>query len=156
GLVVLKAADEQRADVLFEYVADRMRLPYFVWRDGIGLCRVAPGMRPMLGTGTLLGCLKHIASRDIDALYQLKLDEASFAASALVARIKDISERFMKSPAAILLCAAEPVLPGALLPLATFIELAEPTREEYYDYMRALVKDVARRVPLSVALSSEE
>jgi ATP-dependent 26S proteasome regulatory subunit len=110
----------------------------------------------MLGTETLLGCLKHIASSEIDALYQLKLNESHLADSALVARIKDIAERFMKSPAAILLCGGEPVLPSALVSLATFIELAEPTREEYYDYMRALVKDVGRRVPLSVSLTSDE
>jgi hypothetical protein len=72
GLIVLDAADPQRAAALFEYVADRMHLPHFVWKDGLGLTRTSPGMRPITGTETLSGCLKHIAASTLDALYHLR------------------------------------------------------------------------------------
>jgi AAA+ superfamily predicted ATPase len=155
-MIVLDAADEQRADVLFEYVADRMRLPFFVWKDGIGLARIAPGMRPIMGTESLLGCLKHIGASGIDALYQLKGLEPYYTDAALVVRLKELTQRFMQSASAILVSASEPHLPEPLRELATFIELASPTAEEYYDYMRALVRDVGSRVPISVTLTSDD
>jgi AAA+ superfamily predicted ATPase len=156
GMIVLGAADEQRADVLFEYVADRMRLPFFVWKDGIGLARVAPGMRPIHGTETLLGCLKHIAASSLDALYQLKNIEPYYGDTALVTRLKELTQRFSHSISALLVSASEPTLPEPLQSLATFVELSSPTREEYYDYMRALVRDVGSRVPIQVTLTSED
>jgi ATP-dependent 26S proteasome regulatory subunit len=156
GLIVLDAVDEQRADVLFEYVADRMRLPFFVWKDGIGLARIAPGMRPIMGTESLLGCLKHIGASNLEALYQLKDVEAYCGDHTIVTRLKELTQRFMQSSTAILVSASKPQLPEPLRELATFIELASPTREEYYDYMRALVKDVGSRVPISVTLTPDD
>jgi ATP-dependent 26S proteasome regulatory subunit len=156
GLIVLDAADEQRADVLFEYVADRMRLPFFVWKDGIGLSRLAPGMRPIMGTETLIGCLKHILAADIEALYLLKGIEPYYGDSAVITRMKELAQRFSHNMSALLVSGSAPVLPEPLRDLATLVELSSPTREEYYDYMRALVKDVGSRVPISVTLTSDD
>jgi ATP-dependent 26S proteasome regulatory subunit len=156
GLIVLDAADEQRADVLFEYVADRMRLPFFVWKDGIGLVRIAAGMRPIMGTETLLGCLKHISASGIDALYQLKGIEPYYGDAAVIARLRELGHRFLHGASALLVSGSAPVLPEPLRDLATLVELSSPTQGEYYDYMRALVKDVASRVPISVTLTSED
>lgn len=156
GLVVLDAADAQRAAVLFEYVADRMRLPHFVWKDGIGLTRTAPGMRPITGTETLSGCLKHIAASGLEALYHLRGVDAYYDDGPALVRLAEIAERFMGDSSAILLSESDPRLPAPLAPLATLVRLAPPTPEEYFDYMQALVKDVSSRVPITVTLTSED
>ena len=157
GLIVLETNDEQRADVLFEYVADRMRLPYFAWRDGVGLSRGAPGTRPPVpGTESLLGCLKHIASAEVDALYRLKGVDTHYGDAALVGRLVALAERFSHGVSALLVSDPEPHLPAPLATLATFVKLAPPTPNEYYDYLRALVRDVGSRIPLSVTLGTDD
>jgi ATP-dependent 26S proteasome regulatory subunit len=113
-------------------------------------------MRPIMGTETLLGCLKHISASGIDALYQLKGIEPYYGDPAVVARLRELTLRFLQSISAILVSGSAPVLPEPLRDLATLVELSSPTREEYYDYMRALVKDVGSRVPISVTLTSED
>src|SRR5215471_16954511 len=134
GLIVVKAADEERVDALLEYSADRLRLPYFVWREGTGLVRVAPGMHPIVGTETITGCLKHIAAASLDAMYQLKRLENHYEEAAVRERAREIAIRFMDSPAALILSDDEPDLPDDLASLATYVELADPTPREYFEY----------------------
>jgi ATP-dependent 26S proteasome regulatory subunit len=156
GLIVLDAADPQRAAALFEYVADRMRLPHFVWKDGLGLTRTAPGMRPIAGTETLSGCLKHIAASTLDALYHLRGIDAHYDDGTVLVRLAELAERFMGTSSAILLSDNDPRLPAPLAPFATLVRLAPPTPEEYFDYLQGLVKDVSSRVPISITLTSED
>jgi AAA+ superfamily predicted ATPase len=156
GLVVLDTADPQRGDVLFEHVADRLRLPYFVWRDGIGLTRAAPGMRPILGTESLIGCLKHLAVSELEALYHLKGVEAYYGEPPVVTRLRELAERYMGSSSALLFSESEPHMPPALSAVATLVRLAPPTPGEYYEYMRALVGEVGKRIPLNVTLTSQD
>jgi AAA+ superfamily predicted ATPase len=156
GLIVLQAADAQRAAVLFEYVADRMRLPHFVWKNGIGLTRIAPGMRPITGTETLSGCLKHLAASSLEALYHLRGVDAHYDDAASVTRLCELAESFASSSSAILLSEDDPRLPDELARLATLVRLAPPTPDEYYEYLRALVKDVGSRTPISVTLTSAD
>jgi len=134
-----------------------MRLPYFAWRDGVGLSRGAPGTRPPVpGTESLLGCLKHIASAEVDALYRLKGVDTHYGDAALVGRLVALAERFSHGVSALLVSDPEPHLPAPLATLATFVKLAPPTPNEYYDYLRALVRDVGSRIPLSVTLGTDD
>jgi ATP-dependent 26S proteasome regulatory subunit len=156
GLIVLKAADEQRIDALLEYTADRLRLPYFVWREGAGLERIAPGMHPIVGTESVTGCLRHIAASSLDAIYQLKRLEPHYAETGVKERVRELAARFMDSSAALIISDVEPDLPEELVPMATFVELAAPTPHEYFEYMRALVEDVRRRSAVTQTLTGED
>jgi len=45
---------------------------------------------------------------------------------------------------------------ASLAPLATFVELSDPTQHEYFEYMRALVDDVRRRSAVTQSLTGED
>ena len=156
GLIVLEAADEQRIDVLLEYIADRARVPYFVWREGTGLERIAPGMHPIPGTESIVGCLRHIGASSLEAIYQLKRLEPHYADATVRERLRELAERFMDSKAALVITDAPPNLPQDLVSLATFVELSDPTPHEYFEYMRALVDDVRRRSAVAQSLTGED
>jgi SpoVK/Ycf46/Vps4 family AAA+-type ATPase len=47
-------------------------------------------------------------------------------------------------------------LPPALLRLATTLRLAPPSPAQYYDFVRELLRDLSRRMPVTVKLSSDE
>lgn len=158
--MVIETLEEARAEALVAHVADRLQLPYFVWTVSQGLRRAEPHLagqaKAIFGTQTPKGCLDHIEASTVEALYHLKDLRPHLDDPLVVARLKDSYAKLSRHRGAIVLTDVVSALPADVARMATALRLADPTQQEYLEYLRALLADVRKRHPVANALKSDD
>jgi AAA+ superfamily predicted ATPase len=147
-LIWIDADEPERVEVLLEYLCGCFNLPYFEWAPGTGLHRQGQS-GPVYGTQSLAAALAHIAASKLVAIYSFKLVGEALDEGRIISLLLEIADELGKSPGAIVISCVDR-LPDALTHAFGRIALSPPTREEYYNYIRAILADV--RLRQSVAL----
>ena len=157
SLIVLETEEPERAEPLVRWVADRLDLPFIGWSPDRGLHRPDMVAFSIEGSAAPAKCLDYVLAGKGEVLYMLdhfweKLDEP-----ALVPKLVQVAHQLSSHRGAVLITAPTgAALPQPLQRLCTTLRLAPPTPEQYYDFVRELLRDLTRRMPLKVKLSSEE
>jgi hypothetical protein len=149
-LIWVDAEEPERVDVLLEYLCGVFNLPYFEWAPGTGLRRQGQS-GPVYGTQSLVAALAHIAASKLVALYSFNLVGEALDDGRVVSLLLEIAAELRKSPGAIAISSVEK-LPEALTPAFARVALSPPTRNEYYDYLRAILADVRSRQSVALRL----
>src|SRR5262245_30710764 len=102
GLIVLDTAEDERAELLMQHVADRMSMPLFIWTRTQGLRRDG-NTTAVYGTSDGGQALAHIASANIAAIYHLHGFASLLQNEAIAERLREVALRFSKTDGAIVL-----------------------------------------------------
>jgi SpoVK/Ycf46/Vps4 family AAA+-type ATPase len=155
-LIVLETDEPERAEPLVRWVADRLSLPFVGWAAGRGLFRPDLINFSVDGSADPSKCLDYVLAGKAETLYYLegfagKLDDA-----AVVHKLAAVAIQLSSQRGAVLMTAHSAALPVPLVRLATTLRLPAPSPELYYEFVRQLLADLRRRMPVRVKLSAEE
>jgi SpoVK/Ycf46/Vps4 family AAA+-type ATPase len=154
-LILLDTKDDARAHAIITHVASVVGLPYFVWEAHKGLREKGRG-EAIPGTVLPPRVLAHIANEDTEAIYHLRALPEFLDNKSIIAQLREIHEKLFRHKGAIFFSAPEPKIPPALDHRITRVNIAPPNKDEYYQFVRALVADLRRRMHVTIALDSVE
>jgi hypothetical protein len=153
-LICIDAQEPERVEVLLEYLCGCFGLPYFEWTPSSGLRREGqPGA--VYGTQGLLAALAHVHASKLVAIYHFNLSGETLDDGRAVSKLLELGEELRKHPGAIVISFVE-ALPEELRHAFAEVALSPPTREEYYQYLRAILTDVRKRQNVALRLNKEQ
>jgi AAA+ superfamily predicted ATPase len=156
-LILLETDEPERAEPLVRWVADRLALPFIGYNPDRGLFRPDLPSFSVEGSSDAQKCLDYVAQGKSESLYYLDGLYPKLESEPLVVRkLAEIAHRFAENRSAVLMTASAAVLPSDLQRLTTTLRLSSPSPEQYYAFVRELLRDLRRRMPVSVKLSGEE
>jgi hypothetical protein len=153
-LISIEADEHERIEVLLEYLCGQFGLPYFEWNASSGLRRQGQG-KAIYGTQELLAALGHVAASRLVAIYHFNLAGQSLDDGRIISKLLEIAEELGKHPGAIALSFAD-TLPDELVHAFARVQLSPPTREEYYQYLRAILAEVRTRQRVALGLDNDQ
>jgi SpoVK/Ycf46/Vps4 family AAA+-type ATPase len=156
SLIVLETEEPERAEPLVRWVADRLALPFVGWAPDRGLFRHDIVKFSVDGSSDPGKCLDYVLAGKGETLYYLegfagKLDDALVVHKLATAALQLSNHR-----GAMLMTGHGAALAAPLQRLATTLRIAQPSPEQYYEFVRELLSDLRRRMPVRVKLSGEE
>ncbi len=156
ALIHVQSSEPERAATLVQWVADKLRLPYVSWAPGRGFSRVDVPTQPVPGGESAQECLSHILNARGETVYHLHGFASLLTEPAHVHMLTQIAHKLSEHRGAIVITDEELDLPPALRRFVTRMKLSAPKQTEYYDFVRRLLRDLRSRMPIEVAMSSEE
>lgn len=155
-LLVVESDDRPRTRTLLLHLADRMGLPLFRWTRARGLTRLDRD-GSVYETREPERALRHIAASPTPALYLLEGFGSVLPASPLLeAKLVEAMDALEAARGALLLVGESPELPPQVRGRTSTLRLPAPSREELRDLVGRVVRDMARRKHVDVALSRAE
>jgi hypothetical protein len=155
-LILLDTRDEARARVLIQHAADKMRLPRYVWQAHKGLHRAGAAGEPIPNTMRPAACLYYIAKEVTPAAYDLGPIAPFVDSDVVIAQLKELHGTMFGLVGALFFTGAEPQVPDDLAQCITRVDVAPPSRTEYWDFVRALVRDMKTRLSIDISMDSDE
>jgi AAA+ superfamily predicted ATPase len=155
-LIVLETAEPERVEPLVGWVADRLSLPLLRWTPDRGLFRHDLTSFAVEGSKDPGKCLDYLLEGRGEQLYHFDDFLPKLADDAVVHKLGEIAQRFFDNRSAVLITASAAELPVPLQRLATPLKLSPPSKEQYYELVRELLRDLRRRMPVTIKLSGEE
>src|SRR5262249_22875481 len=120
-----------------EHVAQRLRIPLFVWTMTRGLRR-SGALEPLYDTKEPLKALRNLSDLPNEGIYLMKDLYRAVGDAAVVRTLQDLARAFSHDRRAIVLPAPSVELPSELAALASLVKLELPTEED----LRALAQEV--------------
>jgi SpoVK/Ycf46/Vps4 family AAA+-type ATPase len=136
-LIAIETLEEERVEQALERVAQRHRIPLFVWTMTRGLRR-AGAIEPLYDTKEPLKALRNLADLPNEGIYLMKDLYRSLGDAAVVRTLQDLARTFSRDRRAIVLTAPRVDLPSELAALASLVKLELPTEAD----LRALAQEV--------------
>ncbi len=155
-LIALETEEPERAEPLARWVADRLCLPLLGWSPDRGLFRPDVPSFSVEGSHDAGRCLDYVLQGKAESLYYFDDFVPKLQDELVVYKLAEVAQRFFENRSAVLMTAAAADLPLPLQRLATGLRLSPPSPEQYYDFVRELLRDLRRRMPIKVKLSGEE
>lgn len=156
-LIVIECDETERARSLIEWVSDRLNMAYVHWSPDKGLLRSDLPSFEVEGSADPKVALDYILDSTSDALYHLRSFERYLEEPLVEHRLATVAATLFNRKAAVVMdlpSAAE--LPAVLSRVSTTVRMAAPTPEQYYTLVKHLLRDLKRRMPITVKLSSED
>jgi SpoVK/Ycf46/Vps4 family AAA+-type ATPase len=135
--IAIETLEEDRVEQALERVAQRLRIPLFVWTMTRGLRR-AGALEPLYDTKEPLKALRNLSDLPNEGIYLMKDLYRSLGDAAVVRTLQDLARAFSHDRRAIVLTAPRVELPSELATLASLVRLELPTEED----LRALAQEV--------------
>jgi hypothetical protein len=153
-LICIDAEEPERVEVLLEYLCGCFSLPYFYWAPGAGLRRQSQG-GAVYGTQDLLSALAHVHASKLSAIYHFNLCGEPLGDGRVTSKLLALGTALREHPGAIVLSFVDE-LPEELGPAFAEVRLSPPSRDEYYQYIRAILADVRKRQEVALRLNGEQ
>jgi len=151
-LISIEAEEPERVEVLIEYLCGSFSIPYFEWNPSSGLRRQGHP-NAIYRTQDLLAALAHVAASPLIAIYHFNLAGQSLDDGRVISKLLEIAEELGKHPGAIVVSFVEDI-PDELDHAFACVKLSPPTRDEYYQYLRAILGDVRKRQRVKLDLDA--
>lgn len=155
GLIYLDTAEDERAIVLLQHLADRNQLRFFEWSSTKGLRRW-PLEVAAEGTADLAKALELAERATEPAVYYFNGLAEYLDDRVVQQRVKDAATSMTRRNAALFISGADVTLPESILPFCTRVRLPEPAPEDFVDLLRNVIRDVSSRTSVQVRLTSED
>ena len=136
-LIAIETLEEERVEQALERVAQRLRIPLFLWTMTRGLRR-AGALDALYDTKEPLKALRNLADLPNEGIYPMKDLYRSLGDAAVVRTLQDLARTFARDRRAIVLTAPRVDLPSELAALASLVKLELPTEAD----LRALAQEV--------------
>ena len=156
GLIYLDTSEEDRANVLLQHVADRLRVPLFTWTRSQGLSRADLGDM-IYQSPDATKAVQHVISARQDAVYHFRSFAHTLAGDDLLTSLVRDATRSLEQLRGSLVLTGEGVdLPSQLKELAAHVTLPGPSDDEFRELLASIVQDISKAQHVEVALSREE
>ena len=154
-LILLDTEEEDRAESLMAYVADRLDVPLFVWTSTKGLRR-SDQEGAVYRTAEPALALAHVEAARYPAIYLFKglgyyLEDASLARA-----LREAAAPFEKLDGAIILVGSGLEATDEIRAVAAHVSLPKPTAAEYRGLLGRVLRDVSDRMHVEVEQTPEE
>jgi len=136
-LIAIETLEEERVEQALERVAQRLRIPLFVWTMTRGLRR-AGSLEPLYDTKEPLKALRNLGELPNEGIYLMKDLHRSLGDSLVVRTLQDLTHLFSRDRRALVLTAPRVELPSELAALASLVKLELPTEAD----LRTLAQEV--------------
>ncbi|RLB50537.1 MAG: hypothetical protein DRJ42_18655 [Deltaproteobacteria bacterium] len=153
-LILVDTIEDERVGTLIEYLADRLSLPMYTWTAHRGF--TVSGGPPMAGTDAADRALDFIAQNDAEALYHFRGFSSAFEDPVLVARMRELYHSLFQHRGALIITGTGMTLPPELEPLFTPFDLEPPSRNAYYQFVSGVLRDIKKRMPVTVDLDGDD
>ena len=155
-LLLIQTDEPQRAEVLAAWVADRLNLPFYTWSPRGGLARSDLPEFQVKGSQQPAVCLDFVIKNEAEALYFLPHFARHLQDDEIAERATSAAQQLFNTRSALVLPVQELDMPQPLQRVSTHVQLSAPTSAQYYHFIQLILRDLQRRMPLEVDLSSEE
>jgi hypothetical protein len=156
-LIVLETDEPERGEALIRWVADRLRIAYAQWQPGVGLARNDLPQPYIEGSDSLATTLDYIIRTPSECLYHFEgLSEQHLEDPAVLAGFVEAAQRLFVRRGAMVVCTLGLEFPPQLARVSTVLRLESPTRDQYYAFVKQVLRDLHQRMPVEVRLSSED
>ena len=155
-LILLETEEPERAEPLVRWVADRLALPFVGYSPDRGLFRPDLPTFAVEGSKDAQKCLEYVAQGKSESIYYLDGFYPRLQDDLIVHKLAEIAHRFAESRSAVLFTASAAQLPATLQRLTTKLRMQSPSPEQYYEFVRELLRDLRRRMPVTIKLSGED
>jgi hypothetical protein len=154
--IVLETDEPERGEALIRWVADRLSIAYARWEPDAGLVRSDLTSFKVEGSESLAVCLEYIAHAPGECLFHLDgLTQAHLAEPSVLHKFADAAHRLFNDRGAIVVSTLGLDIPPELTRLVTVLALGTPTRDQYYAFVKQVLRDLHQRTPVEVKLSGE-
>ncbi len=154
-VIFLNTPEEERAETLIKHLADRLKLPLFIWTPTKGLKR--EDIKGSVYKSTDLStALTHIEHSRFVAIYHF-LGIADYLEDKLiVTKLKDVSMQFSKNDGVIIITGFDIDIPESLKPMSAKISLPSPEIDDYRNLLQRILRDLNTRMNVKTEISSED
>ena len=155
-LLLVDTVEEERLHVLLEHAAEHTSLPLFSWSQVDGLRRELPDPGQTPESGPPQKALAFIARSNLEAIFHLRGLEHFLHEPVVIAQLKSIHQKYFGHRGAIVVSGNGVDMPSTLEHLFTPLSLGAPSPEAYHAFVRAVLRDLANRLPVEVKLSRSD
>ncbi|HEX2676643.1 MAG TPA: AAA family ATPase [Polyangiales bacterium] len=155
-LIVLESNEPERSETLIRWVADRLGITYASWVPGEGLSHADLRAGPIENTAEATGCLDYILSSHGECLYHLQGFEEKLSEPRVIYKLVECAHKLFNHRGAILLTTLGVDIPPELQRVVTTMRLHTPTKDQYFAFVRQLLRDTHVRTNAEVKLSGED
>ncbi|HKJ91926.1 MAG TPA: AAA family ATPase [Longimicrobiales bacterium] len=155
GVIVLRTAEEERARSLLLHLADRLHEPYFEWSRTKGLRRQDQDT-PQYNTTDPGRALSHVEAAAFPAIYHFRGLGPFLGDATVQAALLEAGQAYTKNDGCVILTGADVTLPDSLGSVATSLELAPPSDQDYRDLLAHILRDVGDRRQVDVELTPDQ
>ena len=152
GALQIETAEEDRAAALAERAAWQLQLPLFVWRRATGLRR-AGAPSGVYGSEDPRTALGHVIDSQLPALYVFHGLGPELDKPEVADLLREAAERLGGHSGAVVLTGGDVRLPESLRTVVGLVHVPAPTREEYEDLQRRVVRELSARMGVQVSLT---
>src|SRR5258705_6900195 len=142
-LIAIETLEEERVEQALERVAQRLRIPLFVWTMTRGLRR-AGSLEPLYDTKEPLKALRNLSELPNEGVYLMKDLHRSLGDPVAGRTLQDLAHVFSRDRRALVLTAPRVELPSELAALASLVRLELPTQADLRTSAREVSGSLAR------------
>ena len=153
-LIAIETLEEERVEQALERVAQRLRIPLFVWTMTRGLRR-SGSLEPLYDTKELPKALRNLSELPNEGIYLMKDLHRSLGDAAVVRMLQDLTHVFSRDRRAMVLTAPRVELPSELAALASLVKLELPSQTDLRALAQEVFGNLARQHKLGPAPGSE-
>jgi hypothetical protein len=155
--IVLETDEPARGEALIRWVADRLSIAYAQWQPDSGLSRGDIASFRLEGSEALPVCLEYITKTPGECLYHFDgLTREHLDDSTVLHMFVEAAYRLFSDRGAMVVTTLGLAIPPELARVVTVLRLGTPTREQYYTFVKQVLRDLHQRTPVEVRLSSED
>ncbi len=152
GALLLDTSEEDRAEALAERAAERMQLAVFVWRRATGLKRLgAPS--GVYGTQDPRTALAHVIESGLPALHVFHGLGTDLQTPEVADLLREAAKQLANRSGSVVLSGTAVDLPESLRTVVGLVRIPVPTRAEYDDLLRRVVRDISTTMKIGVSLT---
>jgi hypothetical protein len=142
--IAIETLEEDRVEQALERVAQRLRIPLFVWTMTRGLRR-SGALEPLYDTKEPLKALRNLSDLPNEGIYLMKDLYRAVGDAAVIRTLQDLARAFSHDRRAIVLTAPRVELPSELAALASLVKLELPTEEDLRTLAQEVFGNLSRR-----------
>jgi AAA+ superfamily predicted ATPase len=156
-LILLETDEPERGEALIRWIADRLSIAYARWEPDAGLVRSDLANFKVEGSESLAVCLEYITNAPGECLFHLDgLNQAHLAEPSVLHKFAEAAQRLFSDRGAMIVPTLGLDIPPELSRLVTVLRLGAPTRDQYYAFVKQVLRDLHQRNPVEVRLSGED
>ena len=176
AIIFIETEEKERVQSLLMHLADRMKMPFYVWTRTKGLkhqfehvaARVGrergfgmddlPLKTEKVDSATLnpMVALGDVEMRHLPALYNFQGLGSDLEDKTLATKLRDAARQFLKHEGSVVITGEVPAeLPNVLRTMSTVVSLPAPELADYRDLVEHIYRDLSSRLPIALNMTRE-
>jgi len=176
AIIFIETEEKERVQSLLMHVADRLKMPFYVWTRTKGLKHQFDHVAARVGrergfavddlplktekannaTINPLAALGDVEMRHMPALYNFQGLGGDLEDKTLATKLRDAAQQFMTHEGSIIITGEVPVeLPNVIRAMSTVVSLPAPGLTDYRNLVEHIYRDLSGRLPISLNMNRE-